>query len=219
MKCIFIGCAILVGYCLHAQPVKNTADSIPPMLEVKKDGVNLNGSIRIRSLAGKGKKQVWVNDSGILETDTGPVTESVSHFYNVGPGSFIRTNPTSSYLFYNQVYRAFISTGSAETLAAPVNLPHGATVTSIRAIFFDNTDQDLQIRFLMTRIGLAGTYILSTINTTGTGTAERTLNSYPLAYSIDNDNEFYTVSVSPVTGDTWMNSLMYIKAIVFTYEL
>jgi hypothetical protein len=225
MKYSFNFCMLLFfSLPLLAQNVKDKPDSVSntskqPMLEVKKDSVVVNGTLKLSSLGATGKRQVWADENGVLGTGTGYGIESVTNYYNVGPASFVKTNPSSTYLLYNQVWRTYLTTGASESIAAPVNLPQGAMVTSIRVIFLDNTDKDLRIQFLMTKININGSFILSEFTTSSNMTGERSITSNPLAYPVDNQNEYYTVSISPVAGSTWMGSSLYIKAIVFTYEI
>jgi hypothetical protein len=222
MKLIAICCLLLLTIHSHSQEKSKidtaTAPGAIPMLEVNKTGVNLNGSVKIPGLAGQGKKQLFIDDNGTLSTDGGPTSEAVTGFYNVPPGSFTKTLSSTSSVLYNYANRSYMTSSATDILIAPVHLPHGATVKSIRILFLDNTESTLRVQFLSTEWAWSAT-VLAQIQTSGNSVYESAVTSPPLNIFINNETNYYSVSLSPIPGQTWMGSLLYLKAIIFTYEL
>jgi hypothetical protein len=164
-------------------------------------------------LSGTTARPVYADASGVL--NNAPVTS----YYNVGPGSFGKFNSSTNATFFNHLNGAFMNAGSTETLVASVNLPHGATVTSIRVFFLDNSVHDLEVKFHLTYLTLGGSIPLHTIILSGNSPVERIAVSSPLNELIENDTFFYLVTINPVSGDTWDSFNLFVKGIVFVYEL
>jgi hypothetical protein len=174
--------------------------------------LDVRGSVRISSLSGTGSRQVHADANGLLSAS------SVVSYYNVGPGSFAKLNSSTTTTLFNHLTGAFMNVGSTETLVARVNLPHGATVTSMRVFFLDNSVHDLQVKFYLTYLGLPGSAVLNTMTISGSDPEERTAVS-AISELIENDTRFYYIAIGPVSGDTWDSFHLFVKGIVFTYEL
>jgi hypothetical protein len=201
-----------------SQDKKNETDSIPPMLEVKKEGVTLSGITKINSLAGNGKRQVWVDENGVLGTGSSPQTEAVTYYQNVPASSFTKIVSNTTSTLYTYAHRVYMTAGATDGLVAPLNLPHGAVIKSMRIIFLDNSDYNIRVQLLRTEIAYGQT-VVQQVETSGNSVYESSVTSPALNIPVNNELNFYSVGLVPYPLHTWAGSSLYIKAIVFTYEL
>jgi len=110
---------------------------------------------------------------------------------------------------------AELGAGSFEGLVAPVHLPHGAVVTSMRVFYRDTSDHALQVSLKALNYG-AGTYEgLASINTVGApGDADATTMAVSNAV-IDNSSRGYFVTARDLSG--WDAGNLLVKGVVITY--
>ena len=102
------------------------------------------GSVRVRSMAGTGNRNAVVNSSGDLVVGSSVGT---TQYYMVTAADFASsprrsgTNGAGDELgvFSNLV----VNNDGDNVIMAPVHIPHGATVTSVRVYYRDNSNQSM----------------------------------------------------------------------------
>ncbi|MFC1552291.1 hypothetical protein ACFL6P_06955 [Candidatus Latescibacterota bacterium] len=159
--------------------------------------------------------------SEALEVDGTVKVTSVSyssprtHYYMVGGESFVPERNVD-YKNGSGSGGACILSGSGG-LAAPVHLPHGATITSITAFFMDNSTSDIDVN-LYAQV-MSGYYApLAEFDSSGiTGYGDKTDNTININNStVDNRNRAYLVRAY---SDSWDQYNMRIMGASITYTI
>ena len=148
-------------------------------------------------------------------------TSASKKFYSIDPTAF-----SSSWGTYEipklQKEGAYLNSGSdnaAPYLVAPVNLPHNATVTNMKIIFYDaSSSQDLQA--ILWRSGPHSwgpdSYNLGEVRSSsnsGLVTQNKAINT-----KVDNENHSYCFTVRPADGKPWPTSgELKIKRVTIEY--
>jgi hypothetical protein len=166
---------------------------------------------------------------GTLTSDGTNVTATNRVFAN----DFVFNAVQTSYLMISQA--AFVgrdgigvrsTTGSggaspdastASGIAAPVNLPHGCTITAIDYYVVDNNAADLTCALLTQAPGSNSFTILASTTSSGASTSVQTRTVSPLSIAIDNSTTSYQVIFDP--SATWSDATMTVKAVRITYTL
>jgi hypothetical protein len=204
-------------------------------------GYGVNNQYAWTMLDANGAWHVFNNSYGLSVTNTGNVgigtTTPATRLHVAGTASaadFTYTAPQTSYYMVSQA--AFsardgtpvahtVSTGGAwpnsptsNGLAAPVNLPHGSTITAITYYVFDgysNADLNLSLTY---QSGTGSGFTQAALAaTTGTNPNIQTLAVTGLNIPIDNSIYGYQIVVFPTA--TWSTFNMTIKAVRIEYTL
>lgn len=159
--------------------------------------LEVNGTIRASTLAGIGDRPLVANSSGDIVVSSASTTQ----YWAVNGFSF---NSSSSSFTFGSI--AFNTSGTT-SLWAPVNLPHGATVTSFYINYGDiSATADLNVRLL--RINTPGQFVQSTmsdITSSGTpGASSPEITDFTIIDPvIDNLTSTYVIEVRPEPGTSW----------------
>jgi hypothetical protein len=113
---------------------------------------------------------------------------------------------------------AFPTSPTILGLAAPVNLPNGATITGVTAHVVDNNAAINLTIDLSYNTFSNGTFTdVATITTSGASAAFQALNSGSLSHVVNNSARGYSIIVTPTAS--WTDSTAYVRAVVITYTL
>ncbi|MFN5661975.1 MAG: hypothetical protein ACK48N_07795, partial [Planctomyces sp.] len=111
---------------------------------------------------------------------------------------------------------AFPTSPTILGLAAPVNLPNGATITGVTAHVVDNNAAINLTIDLSYNTFSNGTFTdVATITTSGASAAFQALNSGSLSHVVNNSARGYSIIVTPTAS--WTDSTAYVRAVVITY--
>lgn len=153
-------------------------------------------------------EQLEVN--GNLKVTGSVKLNTTTRYYSVAGGAFTPWNQTTNYQKDSEI---LYSTASSQTAVyfAPVNLPHGATVTNFSATVYDNdSSQDIIVELYSFNIYFkcesSGS---STENTTLTPTV-----SFPSI--VDNQNYSYVVRAVWTTSATYSDIKLIRATITYT---
>jgi hypothetical protein len=165
------------------------------------------GKVGIGSIIPSEKLEV----AGNVKAQAYKYTNPKNYYYNVPAPAF--TAKFSTDFVIKGSDWAFIFTGDGSGLVAPVQLPHGATITSFTAHYTDNSStQDIIVR--LRQIG--GT--LATVTSSGTpGTTEGLVTSFfdPV---INNLLHPYSIEVMSTPGG-WNTGNLQIRYVVIGYTI
>ena len=111
---------------------------------------------------------------------------------------------------------AYISNPGSGWLVAPVNLPHGSTVTRMRVYFDDTSPSNMNVRLRRIAHGATGAGQVAFVDTTGfAGTSLQVNDNAPTGTLINNNLYHYHLRVY---SDAWPgNSTLRIKSVVIEY--
>jgi|GEM_PF-5709758 len=186
-----------------------------------------------------GTWHLYNGDENLVVTRAGNVgigtAEPTSRLHVIGPAAasdFTYTAPITS--FYAVSQSAFVSRDgvpigstvsqggvwplqpSISGLCAPVNLPHGATVTRVRFHYLDNDAKDLAFYFMNHHPeGAFG--ILAAGGTTGSSPAFQSLDLPNLNIPIDNSTYTYQITVYP--SSAWSGFSMMMRGAHIEYTM
>ncbi|HEX5171731.1 MAG TPA: hypothetical protein VFW11_21275 [Cyclobacteriaceae bacterium] len=144
-------------------------------------------------------------------------------YYSIDPTAFssswgvfeIRKSESGGAYLYSNTTGA----GSWPYLVAPVNLPHGATITGMNVIFYDaSASQDLLAILWQGGPNFGGpdSYNLGQIVSGYSGGS--ILQAKALTATVDNENHSYYVAVSPSNNAPWPeNGDLKIKRVTIAY--
>jgi hypothetical protein len=115
-----------------------------------------------------------------------------------------------------------IATADANTavrLVASVQLPHGATIDSVRIYFIDYADEDMFVSLIgYENAKGSGLKEIFTNTTNGKSNAVRSQKALLGSYIIDNEKSSYYLSVQPKTGWPKFANTLGIRSVVFYYH-
>jgi len=165
--------------------------------------------------------------AGVITANSFQFTSPKSYYYSIPPSAFVSKriyiaqggdfwteygSISSSALKYDGYY--------SKGFVAPVQLPDGATITSISFYLIDNSSTENLTCSLRRRLHQGDIYLnmcsLATASTPGLITL--TTNSIGFAV-IDNQNYNYTISIDPELTDHWINDDLQIKSVRIAYTL
>jgi hypothetical protein len=145
-------------------------------------------------------------------------TSPKTYFYSVHPSAFQAEFPTDK--IYKDFSTVFYFNPPAGTyMVAPVNLPHGATITGFTVYFVDNSaTENLRVVFLYHPHSAAGGTELARVVTSGTpGTAN--LTAPALAHVVNNQLANYCIEANAHSDNPWPGGDLQIQSILITYTL
>ncbi|MBC7936344.1 MAG: hypothetical protein H7Y86_13420 [Rhizobacter sp.] len=177
--------------------------------------LTVTGSVNSSALSGSGVRAVKADATGTL------ITTPVTGYVSVPAASFIKINATAGTINYVSVGDIGVSltTGSIASIFAPVSLPHGAVVSNLKVIYRDNSAENFSVIFGYTSQAAIGTIPLGVFTSAGNVATTQT-STVAISATIDNNTRTYYVRALPATGtDTWDGDLLYIKAVIFEYQL
>lgn len=113
---------------------------------------------------------------------------------------------------------AYPTTSSNYGLAAPINLPHGATITNIRFIYVDNSTNNLTLLVGAHHIA-SGFYTFLAQHTTSvqTPTVQTVDVSPSTPWTVDNSADSLAVYAFP--SSTWTDLSMMVRGVIVTYTM
>jgi hypothetical protein len=101
-------------------------------------------------------------------------------------------------------------------LVAPVNLPHGATITNVRFVYIDNSTSSLSL-IVFAHSMTGGFYsVVATHNTTVQTTVVQNV-SVAASWIVDNNAQSLEIAAFPTGG--WSDGAMQIRGVVITYTM
>ncbi|HYF16105.1 MAG TPA: hypothetical protein VD971_13635 [Phycisphaerales bacterium] len=129
--------------------------------------------------------------------------DGVPVYHTNGPDGGVHPAPTAT---------------SFNGLAAPVNLPHGATITAVHYYVVDNTaSTDMFLSGI--RQTVAGGLLTSfaAVNTSGASASIQTLSVTGLSITVDNSTTSYRILAN--TSGGWTGSAMFIRGVRIDYTM
>jgi hypothetical protein len=182
---------------------------------LKRISVTLGGNVGIGTTTPSEKLEVAGN---ILASAFKYATPKV-HYYSIPCIEFASIN--SGYLVFNQIASggAYISNApGVGGLNAPLHLPHGAILLSLRFDFYDeSTTQDIQGRLIAQP--LDGYASFAGVQSSGSGgNSIQTSDFGPGGVTINNETTAYFVFISATSG-AWNTADLRIKRVTAAYSL
>ncbi len=175
--------------------------------------LDVEGDIKSTILTGTGFRQLFADATGRIVTRP-LATGNVS----VNPKAFTKNSSTPTSLIVTDGHRAYLGAGATDEIGAPVNLPNGATITGIRFVCQDRSAaNDLELSLIYANSTDIGISIITSVTTSGSSIAFRTFTA-ATNHVVDNFNNFYSIQITPVAGQTWDGSILAIRGIVITYN-
>jgi hypothetical protein len=120
------------------------------------------------------------------------------------------------------------SAGDGLMLVAPIQLPHGATITSFTAYYHDTSEGnidgtlggEIMIELRSTGLGLTSGHFMAVVNSQGSsGKGEATDSTINYA-TIDNSTSSYYIMVSMLnTGASWESNRLRVAGATVEYQL
>jgi hypothetical protein len=156
----------------------------------------------------------WTN-AGDLSRPGLQYTSVYTHHLTLSPAAF---TPIAHAPDHN-LYTAGASGGSGNVaLAAPIELPDDATITSVRLVALDNANPaDVRMRIDRYPITSNSPTYIAILMTTGASSAFQSLTS-SLDEVVDNVNYYYYAIAFP-SGGEWSLSNTTVKSLIITYTV
>lgn len=174
--------------------------------------LEVNGNIRVLSLAGIGVRNVYSDANGTLTNAT------ITKYFSAPYFSFVKiSNDGNEALYYGGV--AYLSSGTTP-LYCPMYLPDGVKVLNARFYYKDNDiTNDLSFAFNTSSNATGFPTGTTPVSSTGNNAGIQFLDINLSSNTIDNQNNTYYAAVYPKTGGSiWTNSINFgVISIVITY--
>ncbi|MDJ1504536.1 hypothetical protein [Xanthocytophaga agilis] len=171
-------------------------------------GKIIDSSVSSLSTGDDGKVLTWdgttnkwtpKSASALIKLENQSYATAQTRYYSVDPTEFVEVNTSPTSIKFNGVRGGEISSGSGSDtyIVAPLHLPHGATVTEITFLCFDNTTSQ-DITFYYTRNSLTGS-----TSDVGSVSSYGSSGSQSIVYSANDvvDNQNYSYKVAAVLND------------------
>jgi hypothetical protein len=149
-------------------------------------------------------------------------------YYSMPPSSFIVKSTRLISSEFADIYMerdgyggsVFQYLGNSYGFVAPVNLPHGVTVTGLKVFFVDNSSTD-NLTFQLKRRLHEGEFYLAMCTLTSSGTpGNSNISSTTIGFPvIDNLNYNYTLTAVPEPDGYWGGTEFQIKSVLITYTV
>ncbi len=210
------------GESLNGRGVVGVSSTREGMLGYSASGVGVHG----QSASGYGVR-AWSRDTaalkadGYVEADSYRFNRAKTNYWSYSGDNFRPRSINSGTSFFSAGGTAGAYFQAANTadddLLAPLQLPHGATITRFEASFYDNAAIDLNASILVhTKTGSYSHSTLGQVSSSGlsgTGSSSQNIN-----HVVNNATSFYEVYVRPA-GGKWetVASNLRIIGITITY--
>ena len=153
--------------------------------------------------------------TGTLTVPTVKCSSVETGYQSIPSCAFMRSMPTTAGVPTNGFVRGD-SPGQSVTFLAPINIPHGATLTQFIAVIKDSDGtQNISLRLLRQSATGGGGFISNTLVSSGTPGQVR-LNSEALNVLIDNELYAYLVQAWWTTPAVDTNIELFHVQIVYT---
>ncbi|MEI7596926.1 MAG: hypothetical protein WCK02_14345 [Bacteroidota bacterium] len=133
------------------------------------------------------------------------------HYMSISAAAFTPTTSSVQYTNGGGMGGAYLLNNTSGAMHAPVTLPHGAVVTGIRLIYFDNSIRDVQVSLYQKSHGSFSSNI-ATVTSNGT-LGDGIISSGSLNTTIDNINNIYYLWAF----NTWDTDQLKIMGVTITY--
>ncbi len=179
-----------------------------PMVEL-----DVDGDVRVRNMgfAGTGTRSVRVEPDGDLVA-----VEDNIQYLAIPPAAFITSNNTDYTLFNGGIH----ADPGAVALWAPVQLPHGATITELQFWYIDATaSANLIFSLCQNVFGTNGCGLLVNQSSSGSvsGYQSLTIDSFT-PIEVNNSDRSYFIQIS-ATPDWIGSSLLLANGVRITYQM
>ena len=179
------------------------------------------GLVSLSSLRGSGTRPLMATATGQLVA-VGP--SGMTHYLSIPGAAFQpKANAAANNMIAMDASGLWsFSPGTSSFGVAPVQLPDGASITSFKAYFVDNSTIDLIFQLLSTGVTSFSNIAIATLTSSGASGSSTTMSNLSttaiVSTAIDNSTSIYYVNAGPVAGANWDNNLR-VKAIVIGYTL
>ncbi len=143
-------------------------------------------------------------------------------FVMVGPSEFVGRNGAAiSQLEIGGITGAFVNTLSSEGMVAPIQLPHGATIRSVRCFVVDSALlNELSITLRRTAASTGVSIVVGSAASFGFVPTVATLDIGGLAVVVDNQNEIYEIRANNISSSgNWPGSDLRVVGVRIEYTM
>ncbi len=139
----------------------------------------------------------------------------------VGPSEFVgRNGAPVSQIEIGGITGAFVNAPSTEGMVAPVQLPHGATIRSVRCFVVDSAFlNELSITLRRTAASTGVSIVVGSAVSSGFVPTVATLDIGGLAVVVDNQNEIYEIRANNIGGGNWPGSDLRVVGVRIEYTM
>ncbi|MBA2250966.1 MAG: hypothetical protein H0W12_12340 [Chitinophagaceae bacterium] len=174
-----------------------------------------NGSVGIGTATTSAKLEV----AGNIKADAIKFTAPKTYYYSVDPGAFTARVSTAVVKKSSSSGGAYMEPGDGFGITAPVNLPHGATITKVTAHFLDNSVTQNLNAYLYDYAPVGGGFFpIATLSTVGSSGYQAVSQTISPGILVDNSSRTYLVIVNNDVG-IWNGFDLIIRAVVIEYTI
>ncbi|MEP6675541.1 MAG: hypothetical protein ABJA78_10305 [Ferruginibacter sp.] len=176
------------------------------------------GLVALKSLRGTGTRSLLATASGQL------IASGATQYLSI-PGAGFQPKTAGAASNFNAMDASGLlsfTPGTFSYVVAPVLLPDGATVTSFKVYFVDNSATDLFFILYSTGVTSFTNSMMVTLTSSGASGSSTTMSSLSSTIIstpvIDNSSTLYYINAGPAASAVWDANLR-IKAVVIGYTL